>query len=124
MQLRAAEARRSELERAHADAVSALRGCGPDMLETKQSRVRELEKKVALETVRYVQNRRQLKYTHIFQTQKKKTLKTKVQDQILDAKNYSWSWRRRSETERKRVTRRWDNRGAPKARRLIGLWQR
>lgn len=54
MQLRAAEARRNELERAHADAVASLRGCGPDMLEAKQSRVRELEKKVALETVRYV----------------------------------------------------------------------
>lgn len=52
-QLRAAEARRSELERAHAEAVSALRGCTADMLETRQSRVRELEKKVALETVRY-----------------------------------------------------------------------
>lgn len=61
MQLRAAEARRNELERAHADAVAALRGCGPDMLEAKQSRVRELEKKVALETVRYVLKKKPLK---------------------------------------------------------------
>ncbi|CAH0548873.1 unnamed protein product, partial [Brassicogethes aeneus] len=52
MQLRAAEARRSDLERQHADALQALRGCGPDTLEAKQSRVRELEKKVSLETVR------------------------------------------------------------------------
>lgn len=52
MQLRAAEARRAELERQHVEALQALRGCGPEMLETRQSRVRELEKKVALETVR------------------------------------------------------------------------
>lgn len=52
IQLKAAEARRAELERAHAEAVAALRGCGSDMLEARQSRVRELEKKVALETVR------------------------------------------------------------------------
>lgn len=53
MQLRAAEARRADLERQHADAVQALRECGPDTLEARQSRVRELEKKVALEIVRY-----------------------------------------------------------------------
>lgn len=52
MQLRAAEARRSDLERQHADAMAALRNCGSDLLEAHQSRVRELEKKVALETVR------------------------------------------------------------------------
>ncbi|KAK4878821.1 hypothetical protein RN001_011327 [Aquatica leii] len=52
MQLRAAEARKSELERAHAEAMAALRSCGSDLLEARQSRVRELEKKVALETVR------------------------------------------------------------------------
>lgn len=54
MQLRAAEARRVDLERQHADALQALRGCGPETLESRQSRVRELEKKVALETVRYI----------------------------------------------------------------------
>ncbi|KAJ8910498.1 hypothetical protein NQ315_012345 [Exocentrus adspersus] len=52
MQLRAAEARRAELERQHVEALQALRGCGPETLEARQSRVRELEKKVALETVR------------------------------------------------------------------------
>ncbi|XP_045466510.1 RIMS-binding protein 2 isoform X4 [Harmonia axyridis] len=52
MQLKAAEARRNELERQHAEALAALRGCGADTLEAHQSRVRELEKKVALETVR------------------------------------------------------------------------
>lgn len=52
MQLRAAEARRAELERQHGEALVALRGCGPETLEARQSRVRELEKKVALETVR------------------------------------------------------------------------
>lgn len=52
MQLRAAEARRSDYERQHADALAALRECGSDMLEARQSRVRELEKKIALETVR------------------------------------------------------------------------
>ncbi|XP_074041769.1 RIMS binding protein isoform X4 [Leptinotarsa decemlineata] len=52
MQLRAAEARRGELERQHAEALQSLRGCGPETLEVRQSRVRELEKKVALETVR------------------------------------------------------------------------
>ncbi|KAK9874254.1 hypothetical protein WA026_002609 [Henosepilachna vigintioctopunctata] len=52
MQLRAAEARRAELERQHAEALTGLRGCGADTLEAHQSRVRELEKKVALETVR------------------------------------------------------------------------
>ncbi|CAG9861506.1 unnamed protein product [Phyllotreta striolata] len=52
IQLRAAEARRAELERQHADALQSLRGCGPETLEVRQSRVRELEKKVALETVR------------------------------------------------------------------------
>ncbi|KAF5284120.1 hypothetical protein FQR65_LT00120 [Abscondita terminalis] len=52
MQLRAAEARKMELERAHAEAMAALRSCGSDLLEARQSRVRELEKKVALETVR------------------------------------------------------------------------
>ncbi|CAH1953499.1 unnamed protein product [Acanthoscelides obtectus] len=52
MQLRAAEARRAELERQHQEALQALRGCGPSELEARQSRVRELEKKVALETVR------------------------------------------------------------------------
>ncbi|KAJ8981873.1 hypothetical protein NQ317_008221 [Molorchus minor] len=52
MQLRAAEARKAELERQHGEALQALRGCGPEMLEARQSRVRELEKKVALETVR------------------------------------------------------------------------
>lgn len=52
MQLRAAEARRAELERQHGEALAALRGCGPETLEGRQSRVRELEKKVALETVR------------------------------------------------------------------------
>ncbi|XP_031331242.1 RIMS-binding protein 2 isoform X3 [Photinus pyralis] len=52
MQLRAAEARKTELERAHAEAMAALRNCGSDLLEARQSRVRELEKKVALETVR------------------------------------------------------------------------
>ncbi|XP_044260887.1 RIMS-binding protein 2 isoform X3 [Tribolium madens] len=52
MQLRAAEARRSELERQHGEALAALRGCGAETLEARQSRVRELEKKVALETVR------------------------------------------------------------------------
>lgn len=54
LQLRAAEARRADLERQHGDALSALRGCGADTLEARQSRVRELEKKVALETVRSV----------------------------------------------------------------------
>lgn len=52
LQLRAAEARKYELERAHAEALQALRGCSTDLLEARQSRVRELEKKVALETVR------------------------------------------------------------------------
>lgn len=52
MQLRAAEARRAELERQHVEALQVLRGCAPESLEARQSRVRELEKKVALETVR------------------------------------------------------------------------
>ncbi|XP_076254720.1 RIMS binding protein isoform X5 [Rhynchophorus ferrugineus] len=52
MQLRAAEARRAELERQHQEALSVLAGCGPDTLEARQSRVRELEKKIALENVR------------------------------------------------------------------------
>lgn len=59
MQLRAAEARRADLERQHAEALSALRGCGADTLEARQSRVRELEKKVALETVRLVMIQKQ-----------------------------------------------------------------
>lgn len=54
LQLRAAEARKYELERAHTEALQALRGCSADLLEARQSRVRELEKKVALETVRYL----------------------------------------------------------------------
>ncbi|XP_017774492.1 PREDICTED: uncharacterized protein LOC108561183 isoform X4 [Nicrophorus vespilloides] len=52
MQLRAAEVRRSDLQRAHAEALTGLRDCGSDQLDARQSRVRELEKKVALETVR------------------------------------------------------------------------
>lgn len=52
MQLRTAEARRAEYERQHSEALAALRECGSDMLEARQSRVRELEKKIALETVR------------------------------------------------------------------------
>ncbi|XP_060532977.1 RIMS-binding protein 2 isoform X3 [Cylas formicarius] len=52
MQLRAAEARRAELERQHQEALSMLAGCGPETLEARQSRVRELEKKIALENVR------------------------------------------------------------------------
>lgn len=52
LQLRQAESRKQELERQHQEAVSALRGSTPTDLESRQSRVRELEKKVALETVR------------------------------------------------------------------------
>lgn len=52
MKLHAAEVRRSDLQRAHQEAMSALRDCGTDLLDARQSRVRELEKKVALETVR------------------------------------------------------------------------
>ncbi|XP_030756116.1 RIMS-binding protein 2 [Sitophilus oryzae] len=52
MQLRAAESRRADLERQHQEALSVLAGCGPDTLEARQSRVRELEKKIALENVR------------------------------------------------------------------------
>lgn len=54
LQLRAAEARRADLERQHQEALSVLAGCGPDTLEARQSRVRELEKKIALENVRLV----------------------------------------------------------------------
>uniref|UniRef100_A0AAR5QIU3 Angiomotin C-terminal domain-containing protein n=2 Tax=Dendroctonus ponderosae TaxID=77166 RepID=A0AAR5QIU3_DENPD len=52
LQLRAAEARRADLERQHQEALTVLAGCGPDTLEARQSRVRELEKKIALENVR------------------------------------------------------------------------
>lgn len=52
LQLRQAESRKADLEKAHQDAVAALRGCSGEVLEARQSRVRELEKKVALETVR------------------------------------------------------------------------
>ncbi|XP_057657732.1 RIMS-binding protein 2 isoform X3 [Diorhabda carinulata] len=64
MQLRAAEARRIDLERQHADALQALRGCGPETLEARQSRVRELEKKVALETVRCEELQLELASSH------------------------------------------------------------
>ncbi|XP_050088853.1 uncharacterized protein LOC126573072 isoform X6 [Anopheles aquasalis] len=58
MQLRDAEARRAEAERAHQEALAQLRGMSSGMgrigepIETLQSRARELEKKAALETVR------------------------------------------------------------------------
>lgn len=61
VQLREAEARRAEAERAHQDALSlvrattatgATRTASGETLEALQSRTRELEKKAALETVR------------------------------------------------------------------------
>lgn len=52
LQLRQAEQKRQELERQHQEALQALRTCAPSDFEARQSRVRELEKKVALETVR------------------------------------------------------------------------
>lgn len=52
IELRQAETRKQELERQHQEALAALRNhAGPDV-EARQSKVRELEKKVALETVR------------------------------------------------------------------------
>lgn len=52
IQLRAAESKRHELERQHAEAVAALRTCAAADVDHRQSRVRELDKKIALETVR------------------------------------------------------------------------
>ncbi|XP_055604751.1 uncharacterized protein LOC129752985 [Uranotaenia lowii] len=58
MQLRDAEARRAEAERAHQEALAQLRGMSSGVgrigepIDALQSRARELEKKAALETVR------------------------------------------------------------------------
>lgn len=126
MQLRAAEARRHELERAHADAVASLRGCGPDMLEANQSRVRELEKKVALETVRYVSLyffSLSLSHSLFFYRKFKRQffkltgIKRKSIYKIIDAKNSNWNWHRRKEIERKLIQlirQQLDNRGVRK----------
>lgn len=54
IELRQAETRKQEYERQHQEALSALRNstsASPD-IDSKQSRIRELEKKIALETVR------------------------------------------------------------------------
>lgn len=52
IELRQAETRKQEYERQHLEAVNALRVSSGTDIDAKQSRVRELEKKIALETVR------------------------------------------------------------------------
>lgn len=52
IELRQAETRKQELERQHQEALASLRNCPGQDVDAKQSKVRELEKKVALETVR------------------------------------------------------------------------
>ncbi|XP_038119786.1 uncharacterized protein LOC6032738 isoform X5 [Culex quinquefasciatus] len=71
MQLRDAEARRAEAERAHQEALAQLRGMSSsgmgrigEPIETLQSRARELEKKAALETVRCEELQLELSASH------------------------------------------------------------
>lgn len=52
IELRQAETRKQEYERQHQEALTALRNSNGQDLDSRQSRVRELEKKIALETVR------------------------------------------------------------------------
>lgn len=110
MQLRAAEARKSELERAHAEAMAALRNCGSDLLEARQSRVRELEKKVALETVRcnntfipYEENRPRTHdhcYFRCEELQLELSASQRGRTQLCNTSNQPWASNKGTEIER------------------------